>query len=358
MIATTWNLLAESAGWLLVGLVFAGVLEALLSRSRLLGLLRGEGARSVGWATLLGVPLPLCSCSVLPTALSLRRGGAGRGPTLAFLVATPETSVTSVALTWGLLGPWFALLRPLAAALSAFAAGMAGAWWGGPARSVASEPAAAACCAAADGCGAGAADADEPRASLAQRLRRGFAFAFGDLLDDVFVWVLVGVVAAAAVVTWLPPSALTDVPGGTLGAMFAMVLVGVPLYICAEASTPLAAALVAQGLSPGAALVLLLVGPATNVGSLGVLAREFGARTVAIYLTAVIAVAVGVGWLVDAVLGITPQLDELVFHEHGPGVLGHGAAALFLVLGAVALWRHRRGGSGGAGASGSEPAVA
>jgi len=357
VIGTTWNLLAESAGWLLVGLLAAALMEAFLSRGRLLGLLRGERASSVGWATLLGVPLPLCSCSVLPTALTLRRNGAGRGPTLAFLVATPETSVTSVALTWGLMGPWFAVLRPLAAALSAVAAGLAGAAWGRDRRpaSVAATGEPPACCA--DECATDEVlpDVDAP---LATRLRRGLAFAFGDLLDDVFLWVLGGVVAAAAVVTWVPPEVFTSVPGGALGAMLAMVLVGVPLYVCAEASTPLAAALVAQGLSPGAALVLLLVGPATNLGSLGVLAREFGLRTVWLYLAAVVVVAVGSGLLVDASLGLVPQLADVAVdaHAHGPGPLGHASAVAFLALGALALWSHRRGGSGGA--SGGAPAVA
>ncbi|MCB9898200.1 MAG: SO_0444 family Cu/Zn efflux transporter [Planctomycetes bacterium] len=371
-----WDTLADAAPYLLAGFLVAALLDGLLVSRALMARLSGARTKSVLLATALGVPLPLCSCSVLPTALALRRKGAGKGATVAFLIATPETSVTSILLTYGLMGPLFAVVRPVAATVTALAAGLlenarerrapeADAVHGHakdptPAGhdASASDAASSACCGDAEhatsarpagatssaSCCADACDPtldDDSHRPLGERLRRGLRFAFVDLFDDVFGWLVVGVLAASAIAHWLPASLWTSIPGGSLGSMLAMVVIGVPLYICAEASTPIAAALVAQGLSPGAALVLLLVGPATNLGALGVLRAELGSRSVLGYLGTIVVASVAAGLALDGWLG-TSAIALPGGHGHGPGggLLGQLSAAALLLLGTGTLLRH------------------
>ncbi len=371
MLETIWDLLRDTALYLLIGFLVAGLLATVLDGSALVAALRVRGGRSVWLATLIGIPLPLCSCSVLPTAVALRRGGADRGATLAFLVSTPETSVTSILLTYGLLGPVMAIARPVAAAATALIAGFTENALGAPdpesdeVRSRARSRAAAGEDAAADVARSGdpAADAHDPPAASAhadccdadadadplaenanpRSLRAGLRFAFVDLFDDVFGWVVIGILFAAALQVFVPTDSLAFVFDAPLASMLLMVVIGVPLYVCAEASTPIAAALVAQGLSPGAALVLLLVGPATNIGAVGVLHALLGRRSVVVYLATIVVVAVVLGLALDAILGAgAVQLGTAGADEpFVPGALLDLGGVVFLALGVATLWRWR-----------------
>ncbi len=350
MLTHTWDILCDSAVFVLVGFFIAGVLDIVMSGGWVTRFLSGAKARSVVLATLIGVPLPLCSCSVLPTAITLRKQGASRGATLSFLISTPETSVTSVFLTYALLGPVMAIVRPIAACITAIAAGLAenavsrrfGAAPEADATPADSTTEAAAPAGESDCCcscsGETSPDEQKPARS---RFGKAMRFAFVDLFDDIIGWVLLGVVVAAALQTWLPPEVLTRFLGGSLQSMLIMVLIGIPLYVCAEASTPIAAVLIMQGLNPGAALVLLLVGPATNIGSLGVLHRHLGRRTVGIYLATIIVVALAVGCALNAALaGADFRLADHVMHEPlAPQWLKTGGAVVMLLLAAVSLWR-------------------
>lgn len=347
-----WSILCESAVFILVGFLLAGLMDAALTTARVVPLLSGRRARSVLWATLIGLPLPLCSCGVLPAALTLRRRGASRGAVVSFLISTPETSVTSVLLTYALLGPVMAVFRPLAACITAVAAGLIenalsaengsadlaskGAAHtsslGGLTLPIAGQAATMepSCCTR------GETSLSSTRAgSLPQRLAQGMDFAFVRLFDDIFAWVLVGIAAAAVIQVWLPPDALQRIAGGPLQSSLLMVLIGVPLYVCAEASTPVAAVLIAQGLNPGAALVFLLVGPATNIGSLGVLRRELGTRSVAAYLVTIIIIALFMGGVLNDLLANAEwNLAVHPLHESFvPAWLKIAAAILFLILG-------------------------
>lgn len=376
MLETLWSLLRESATFLLAGLLVAALLDAMLAGGWLVRQLASRRPRSVVLATVVGLPLPLCSCSVLPSALALRERGASRGATLSFLISTPETSVTSILLSWGLLGPVMAVVRPAAACVTALLAGWAedarhersasgaapslrSAPSASPSSAAAISPPAAetgdagggqpgADVAASTSCGAATADCCtdpglEPPGTFGARCLAGLRFAFGDLLGDIFGWVLIGIIAAAAISTWVPAETIAATFGDSWVAMPLMVLIGVPLYICAEASTPLAAALMAQGMSPGAALVLLLVGPATNIGALGALRSRLGTPTVTVYLTAIISVSLVSGvllnqWFGDGSLIVTlPDLSEPLL----PGPLENAAAVVFLGLG-VRHWMRRR----------------
>lgn len=343
MLSIAWTLLLDTAPFVLVGFAIAAVLDGLLSAERWLGKLRGEGLRATAAATLMGAPLPLCSCSVLPAALTLRRRGLGRGPTLSFLVSTPETSVTSVLLSYSLLGPVFAVVRPLAAVATAISAGLVEGAFGrrddGAPDDVADDDAAACC--DDDDCHTLPLD-DAPPAPLADRVRRGARFAFVDLFDDLFGWIVVGILFAAALQTWVPDESFAALFSSPLLTMLAVVLLGVPLYVCAEASTPIAAAFVAEGMSPGAALVFLLVGPATNLGSLGALSGVFGRRSIALYLVSIVVIAVLLGVGVDVVLGADAVSGVVAADERGePSTFALLSTFVFLALGVASLARTR-----------------
>lgn len=345
LLNTFWYILSESAIFILVGFVLAGALDLVLSKQRLTRFIRGAKARAVVLATLIGIPLPLCSCSVLPTALTLRRRGSSKGATLAFLIATPETSVTSILLTYALLGPFLAIYRPIAATVTAIVAGLVETMFeraapdAAPAPPPQMEEAASpdACCATCN-------DQDPAHDHSGSTTFTGaMRFALVDLFDDVFGWMLVGILFAAALQVFVPPETLQTALGGPLQSMLLMVLIGVPLYVCAEASTPIAAVMIAQGVSPGAALVFLLVGPATNIGSLGALRKELGLRTIVVYLASIIVVAMFMGSLLSNTLAtsnFTVQanaMNEALL----PGWLKTAGAVAFLLWGLSSMVRQR-----------------
>jgi len=294
-----WKILEESAAFILLGFLIAGVLHVIMARTRWADWLRGLRARTVFLASAVGLPLPLCSCSVLPAAVSLRRQGASKGATISFLISTPETSVQSVLLTYALIGPIMAIYRPVAALVTALTAGLVDNFaekrW--PAEP---EPAAqqenASCCHHDEH-----ADHDHGHSPEPMKIgwRDGMRHAFVDIYDDVVGWMLLGVAVAAVIQVLVPGFVLDAVFGPPIQAMLVMLVIGVPLYVCAEASTPIAAALILQGVNPGAALVFLLAGPATNIGSIGLLTRQLGKRTVAIYLTCIAIVSVAMGVLLN-----------------------------------------------------------
>lgn len=344
MLPNIGSILCESAVFIMFGFVIAGLLDAFVPADIVHRLLSGSRRRSVLLATLIGVPLPLCSCSVLPAALTLRRNGAGKGATLAFLISTPETSATSVLLTYSLLGPLMAVFRPIASCVTALAAGLIENAFERR-FPVAAEPQpeaqGASCC---QNKPAAEAPPDVTVPRPLSRLRGAMRYAFVKLFDDIFGWILLGILAAAAIQTWLPRDVLLQLLGGPIQSMFLMLVIGVPLYICAEASTPIAAALILGGLNPGAALVLLLVGPATNIGSLGVLTQQFGRRSIIIYLATIIGVALFMGIVLDQLLiGRGFVSDIHVMHESLlPGWLKTLGAVAFLAAGLGTLLRHRR----------------
>ncbi|WP_428623157.1 SO_0444 family Cu/Zn efflux transporter [Sedimenticola sp.] len=312
------NLLAlalESAPWLLFGLIAAGLIRAWLPVHLAGQMLGGRGLRPVMRAALVGAPLPLCSCSTLPAAMSLRRAGASKASTTAFLIATPETGVDSVALSWVLLGPLMAIIRPVAAVVSALVAGLLV----GRLEDNKSVPTVAAplnetpvadtCC----GCSATSTAPDkvlnaEYEDGFWQRTLDGLRYAFTDLLDDLALWLFLGLLAAALVLTLVPPNLLSDWGSG-LFAMLLMLVISVPMYVCATASTPLAHAMLFAGVSPGTVLVFLLAGPASNIASLVMVRRELGGRSLAAYLFGVGGVSILLGLVLDmAVAGFSIDL--------------------------------------------------
>lgn len=349
------HILNESAWLLLGGFGAAGLLHVLIqSREDLLRPLTRPGFGAVAWATLLGAPLPLCSCSVLPTATSLLRKGARKGAASAFLITVPETDLVSILLTWGLIGPFMAVVRPLASIVTGLATGLA--VDAVDRRTAAAPPARTAaplamagspsCChgpapqptavAEPSCCGPAGAEPSccaekEPAPASAPWWRRALHYGFVEFWDDLAGRLVVGLLVGALVAVLLPGLDPEWLASHRWLSYLVLLGVGVPMYVCATASTPIAAGLIAGGVSPGAALVFLLVGPATNTAGLVVLAREFGRRVLAVHLGGVIVVSVAAGVLVDALAGST-RLDVTVgaLHHHGTSVWALAGTVVFL----------------------------
>ena len=357
----TWAILREASFFLLLGFGLAGVF-AVLVPARVLTRYLGRGRiKSVLWASAIGTPLPLCSCGVLPTAIGLSRQGATRGATVSFLISTPEIGVDSIALSWALMDPIITVFRPLAAFVTAVVAGIATNFWGARgARAGHVEPADPAAPVEPEIGDARAAEgpAEPPAAPeiplpLGARggprfaegrtaVRRIFAYGFRDMLDETAHWLVLGVVLAALVAVLLPASVIERYLGGGLVTMLMMLAIGIPIYTCASASTPVAAALVLKGLSPGAALVFLLSGPATNVGAIVVLLKFLGRRVVTIYLVSIALVSLAAGYALDWIYR-TWQVSPAVTFGHASGFVPEplkvGSAVILLGLLARSLWR-------------------
>ncbi len=339
-------LLVESAPWLLLGFLMAALIKAFVPAEAMYKHLGGSGSWVTVKAALIGAPLPLCSCGVVPAALGLRASGASKNATVSFLVATPETGVDSVSFTYALMGPVMAVIRPIAAVVSAIAAGLLvgrserqTSKTNDPKAQVASSAPqscceaegplanteASTCCdsrqvvlvkEASSCCSAEAAstvtesggccdngvaevvEADFQAPSVWMRLTDGLAYAFGKLIRDVVVWLLVGLLVAAMVQHYVPND-FFQILGDGFGSMLLMAVIGIPMYVCATASTPIAAGFLMAGVSPGAVLVFMLLGPASNIGTLFIVKNELGARALVAYLLGLVASAFAFGFLLN-----------------------------------------------------------
>ncbi len=331
------RILAESGPWLLLGFALAALARALLPASLIRRHLGAPGAGGVLKAALLGVPMPACSCSVIPLAASVRRHGASKGASASFAIATPETGPDTIALTWGLIGPVLAIIRPVGAFLAAVLAGvLINLFADAPADDAQEQPQAALQnCRDSCSCADDAAATPLP-ASTTARLVDGLRYAFVELPADISLWLLAGLLATAAIGALVPPGFLEDRLGQGLGPMLLMLVAGLPMYVCASASTPVVAILIAKGLSPGAALVFLLAGPATNLATMAWALKDLGARALAIYVASIAAVSLSLGLLVDALLptagSAAATLAAQADHAEPAWRLAAGAAALALLL--------------------------
>jgi uncharacterized membrane protein YraQ (UPF0718 family) len=272
----------EASPWLVFGFIIGGSFKAFLSTSFLKKHLQGNGILSIIKSALLGAPLPLCSCGVIPAALGLYKGGASKPATVSFLVSTPETGVDSIGISYALLGPVFAVTRPIVALFSAITTGILVMLFD---KNKEIETKQTTSC-----CGSKKATKEIKETKYTQ-ISKGVFYAFTDLFDKIIFWLCVGMIFSALVQTFLPKDFLLQWGNG-FGAMIAMLFVGIPLYVCATASTPIAAGLILAGISPGAALVFLLVGPATNISTMGIIAKNMGKKTLALYLMGVGSVAI------------------------------------------------------------------
>ena len=331
VLADFWATIAQMSPYLLFGFFVAGILSVLVSQRLVEKHLGGRGMWPLLKASFFGVPLPLCSCGVIPVSISLHKHGASKASTIAFLLSTPQTGVDSVFVTLSLLGPVFAVFRPVAALLT----GVVG---GGLVNTVERSPknhnAAPQKCS--DEC-------CEPR-DKAHKLVRGLKYGFITLPRDIAKAMLVGLAIAAVMSVAVPDNFFADTPlGRGVPAMLVMMVLGIPVYVCATASVPVAAALILTGFSPGAAVVFLMTGPATNAAALATIWKALGARTAIVYLLAVVVCALAAGLFLDMTF---PQLGASVrthVHQIEPSVFGHvSAVALLAILGFAVIRKRKR----------------
>lgn len=327
---TLLDILNEMSPYILLGLLIAGILHAFVPSRLMSRHLSGHGFGSAFKAAMIGVPLPLCSCGVLPTAVAMRRSGASKAATTSFLIATPQTGVDSITATYSLLGPAFALVRPVAALVTA----LGGGWIMG--RLTKGETAAAPANPATGDV------EDERPVTFAGKLKATFVYGFNTLLRSIGKWLVAGLVIAALITIFVPSDFLVALGDRPLLAMLAMLVISVPMYVCATGSIPIAMSLMLKGLSPGAGLVLLMAGPAANFASIAVISRTMGRRTAALYVAAISLGAIAFGLLIDYLLPRSLFLpDGTAFAEcchHELPLFSTICSGILLVLLAVAFF--------------------
>lgn len=294
-----WRFMMEAAPWLLLGFLFAGLLKAFIPSDFILRYVGKGNIRSILTATVIGIPLPLCSCGVIPTGIALYEQGASRAATLAFLIATPATTVTAIVITLAMLGWKFTVAYVVAAFVVAIVTGLLSLMLlrGRPQPPPSEAP----------GCGCEV-DDDSPGCScevpavgsgqgLRERMVTTFRYGFIEMVEDIGLWVLVGLLAAAVIAALVPAEYIGEYMGGSLVALLIMAVVAVPIYICSTASVPFVAALIASGMNPAAGLVFLILGPATNLSTIFVVGKSMGKSTVALYLASILVISIVIAYL-------------------------------------------------------------
>ncbi|RKY09608.1 MAG: permease [Planctomycetota bacterium] len=310
-----WATLTQMSPYLLFGFLVAGVLSVFISPEFVERHLGGHGIWPLLKASLFGIPLPLCSCGVIPVTMSLRKHGASKGAAIAFLLSTPQTGVDSILVTYGLLGPVYAIFRPVAALVTGLVGGAMVTVVDpdkGPQQSAQCNDA---CCA----------DKDK-----SPKIIRVLRYGFATLPRDIGKSMLVGLLIAAVIAAVIPEDFFAPVLGGGILAMIVMMLLGIPVYVCATASVPVAVALISKGVSPGAALVFLMTGPATNAAAFTTIWASLGKRTALTYLATVAGSAMAAGLFLDRFFPDLAADVQAQAHEMAPSALGNIAAVVLL----------------------------
>lgn len=323
------HILNEMSPYVLLGFFIAGILRVFVNEATLTRHLSGNGWKSVVKAAAIGIPLPLCSCGVLPTAVSLRRQGASKAATTSFLIATPQTGVDSIAATYSLLGLPFALIRPIAALSGAFFGGLAVGKLAPDNKENSKENSKESVSSL----------EEEKRISFLRKLKESVKYGFFDMVDSMGKWLMIGLVIATLITIFVPDSFFGGLRQYPLVAMIAVVLIAIPMYICATGSIPIAMSLMLKGLSPGVAFVMLMAGPAANFASILILDKTQGRKATAIYVTSVIITAIAFGLIIDFLLPsswftINATSDGHNTHMH----MGWFETACSIILGLLLLF--------------------
>ena len=284
--------------YLLLGFLIAGVLHVFVPKRFYARYLSRDNKLSVLWAALLGIPLPLCSCGVIPTAVGLKNEGASKGAVASFLIATPQTGIDSILATFSLMGLGFAVVRPVAALVTGLCGGLL-------VTKLVREDTATDHSSLVTG-----------HSEKGNRLFRVLKYAYFDMIQDIGLRLLIGLLLAAMIGIAVPDEFFLTFGSQPLLQMLVILLIAVPMYICSTGSIPVAAALMMKGLSPGAALVMLMAGPAVNIASILVVRKSMGNRFTWIYLLTIVVFSVLFGLLVNA-LGIGADLAPACGEVHG-----------------------------------------
>ena len=329
------ELVNSMSPYLILGFTLAGLMHAFLPSAIYNRYLSGRNFRSVLNAAILGIPLPLCSCGVIPTAMSLRKDGASRGATISFLIATPQTGVDSIIATYSLMGLPFALLRPFVALATALLGGT---------LANCTDKDVGAVVATGHGC-----CIKEENTTLVQKMKVAARYAYVEMMQDIGRWLVLGLVVAGVITVFVPDSFFSLFADRPFASMLMVLLFAIPMYLCATGSIPIAVALMLKGLSPGTALVLLMAGPAVNVASLLVIGKVMGRRSLFTYLFSIVGCAMLFGLGIDYLLPrewFTASLEKI--HScHSCGEVSYFntvcSIVLALLLANAFVQRYRKG---------------
>ena len=341
------HLINEMSPYLLLGFLLAGLMHAFIPGQYYSKYLSKPSFKSVINAALFGIPLPLCSCGVIPTAMSLRKEGASKGAVASFLIATPQTGVDSILATYSLMGWPFAIMRPIAALATALLGGamvntVRSEQLGVRSNSCCEKEGHDHCCChegeGHDHCGC--CEETPAHATFMQKIVIALKYAFVEMMQDIGKWLVIGLVIAGLITVLVPDSVFTYFEGNTLASMVLVLLIAIPMYLCATGSIPIAVALMLKGLTPGAGLVLLMAGPACNMASILVIRKVLGAKTQMLYLASIILGAIGFGYLIDYLqfsgsvnfLGALVMKDACCMEEGASWFSWLCTAVLFLLL--------------------------
>lgn len=349
------HLINEMSPFLLLGFLLAGIMHAFIPGQIYSRYLARPSFSSVLYAALFGVPLPLCSCGVIPTAMSLRREGASKGAVASFLIATPQTGIDSIIATYSLMGLPFAIVRPIIAFLTALFGGqminavdrnhpsVEGNVEGGGVVDA--------------GCSCGHdhgqshdhvhGDVSGRSHGFLAKMKEALSYAFLEMMEDIGKWLIVGLIVAGLITILVPDSFFEVFKDNSLASMLLVLVFSIPMYLCATGSIPIAVALMLKGLTPGAALVLLMAGPACNMASILVINKVMGRKTLITYLASIIIGAVGFGLGIDHLLPrewfiptIAPSAD--CCHEE-PSIFSWICTGVLFLLLINAAWHHYHG---------------
>ena len=324
-----WATVAEMSPYLLFGFLVAGILSVLISQRIVERHLGGKGIWPLVKASLFGVPLPLCSCGVIPVSMSLHKHGASKASAISFLLSTPQTGADSILVTLSLLGPLFAIFRPLAAFVTGIIGGVLVNVFGKEQddKEQKSQECTEQCC-----CG-----------NQNNKIVRGLKYGFVTLPRDIGRAMLVGLIIAAAISALIPDSYFAEKLGTGIFAMVVMMFLGIPVYVCATASVPVAAALILKGLTPGAAIVFLMTGPATNAASFVTIWKTLGSKTAITYLFTVAGCALLSGILLNYIAG---GVDFEIITRPGwmlPSAIKYASAVILIAVLAVGTISKKKG---------------
>ncbi len=282
------ELFLEMAPFLLLGFLIAGFLHVFFPKTLLQKYVGGNDFKSVLYATLLGIPLPLCSCGVIPTGVSLQKNGASKGATVSFLISTPQTGVDSMMITYSMLGGVFAIFRPIIALITGVVGGVI-------VNQYVKKEIQFHTTSCDDDCNTH----DHSHEDYSPKWLKFLHYGFVELLGDIVKWLLIGLLLAALITVILPSDFFISYLSNQYLSMLIVLLVSIPLYVCATGSVPIAFAFLMKGLSPGLALVFLMAGPATNASTITVLSKTLGKKTTTIYVVTIIIGAILSGLLID-----------------------------------------------------------
>ena len=333
-----FHLINEMSPYLLLGFLIAGLMHAFIPGKYYTRYLAKPNFRSVLNAALLGVPLPLCSCGVIPTAMSLRKEGASKGAVASFLIATPQTGVDSIIATYSLMGLPFAIIRPIVAFVTAlFGGSLVNRVNRSTGQQVnestsqqvneSTDEEDCCChheheheeehsCCHHEGHTSPLLQEGQGEASFWQKMGVALRYAFVEMVEDIGKWLVVGLIIAALITVLVPDSFFAVFADNTWLSMLLVLAISIPMYICATGSIPIAVALMLKGLTPGSALVLLMAGPAANMASILVIRNRLGKKTLIAYLVSIISGAVLFGIGIDYLLPRHWFTDALVQMEH------------------------------------------